>query len=446
MHEHEKKAKQEISLYLEKMMPESHEISRRNTNILPHEIVNTVTLPYPFYVQRAKGARLWDVDNNEYVDLTAGFGPILLGHSPEEIIEAAKEQVDMGADFGLTSPQQGKLAELLIEASPCAEMVSFSNTGTEATMEALRLARAHTGKNRYAIFAGSYHGMHDAVLVEADKTSNPDAPVGRSKFGALGVPQNIIDQALILPYRNDAAFDLIHKHRKELAVVMIEPVQSSNPRTDVGPFLQKLHDVCRQSGVLLMFDEIITGMRLGSMGGGQEFFNVKPDLATYGKAIGGGHPVGAVAGPAEIMNTYKVIFTGGTFSGNPLTMASGVAVLDYLKAHPEIYPHMAEQSDRLAGEVNDFLIAEDMNARLMHAQSMFSFVFTKDPVESGWDVARIKYDFQPSLFYSFLHKYGVVIPGLHLFFITAAHTAKDIDMVIEAMKKSFLAVRGYGLI
>jgi len=446
MTENEKRAKKEISGHLEKMMPNSHEISRRNAQILPHEIVNTVILPYPFYVEKAEGSRIWDVDGNEYIDLTAGFGPILLGHSPEVLVEAAKNQINLGADFGLTSPHQGKLAELLIEASPCAEMVNFSNTGTEATMEALRLARAHTGKNRYAIFAGSYHGVHDAALIEADKKSDQHAPNGRSKFGALGIPQFIIDQALILPYRDNAAFDLIHKYKEDLAVVMIEPVQSSNPRTDVGPFLRDLRDVCRESGVLLMFDEVITGMRLGGMGGAQAFFDVKPDLATYGKAIGGGHPVGAVAGPADIMNTYKVIFSGGTFSGNPLTMASGAAVLNYLKTHPEVYPRMAEQSDRLAKEINTFLEQEDMNVRLMNAQSLFSFVFTKTPVESGWDVAKIKYDFQPSLFYSFLHKNGVLIPGLHLFFITAAHTADDIDIVIKAMKKSFLEVRSYGLI
>jgi glutamate-1-semialdehyde 2,1-aminomutase len=374
------KATAEIYGQIEKMMPASYELSQKNANMLPSEIVNTVTLPYPFYVQKAKDSRIWDVDGNEYIDLTAGFGPILLGHSPEVVIEAAKDQMDRGTDFGLTSPLQGKMAELLIEASPCAEMAHFCNTGTEATMEALRLARAHTGKNIVATFVGSYHGVHDPALVEADINSDPKKPSGRSKFGALGIPQFIIDNVLILPYRDEAAFELIRKHKDELAVVMIEPVQSSHPRTDVGPFLQELREVCRECGVLFMLDEVITGMRLGGMGGAQTFFDVTPDLATYGKIIGGGMPVGAVAGPAEVMNTFKAIFAGGTFSGNPLTMTAGAATLEYLKAHPEIYPQLAEQSDRLAKEMNSFLESEEMEAQLMNAQSIFTFQFTRKTI------------------------------------------------------------------
>jgi len=440
------KATSEVYGQLEKMMPAAYEISRKNAIMLPSEIVNTVLLPYPFYVEKAKGSRLWDVDGNEYIDLTAGFGPILLGHSPEVVIEAAKEQMNWGSDFGLTSPLQGKTAELLIEASPCADMVHFSNSGTEATMEALRLARAHTGKDKHAIFVGSYHGVHDPVLVEEDKNSDPKRPSGQSKFGALGIPQFIIDNVLVLPYRDDAAFDLIRQHKDELAVVMIEPVQSSNPRTDVGPFLQELREVCRECGVLFMLDEVITGMRLGGMGGAQTFFDVTPDLATYGKIIGGGMPVGAVAGPADIMNTFKVIFAGGTFNGNPLTMTAGAAILQYLKEHPDIYPRLAEQSDRLAKEINSFLETEDMEAQLMNAQSLFTFQFTRKTVESSWDTKKIKPNFPPSLYYAILHKNGVTIPGLHLFFTTASHTAEDIDKVIEAMKKSFLELRDYGLI
>ncbi|OEU63459.1 MAG: hypothetical protein BBJ57_05060 [Desulfobacterales bacterium PC51MH44] len=427
-------------------MPTSYEISRKNAKMLPSEIVNTVLLPYPFYVQKAKGSRIWDVDENEYIDLTAGFGPILLGHAHQAVIDAAGEQLSLGSDFGLTSPAQGKMAELLIEASPCAEMVHFCNTGTEATMEALRLARAQSGKNRLAIFVGSYHGVHDPVLVQEDKNSDPKEPTGQSKFGALGVPQFIIDNVLMLPYRDDAAFDLIRKNKDDLALVMIEPVQSSNPRTDVGPFLQELREVCRECGVLFMLDEVITGMRLGGMGGAQEFFDVTPDLVTYGKIIGGGMPIGAVAGPENVMNSFKVIFSGGTFSGNPLTMSAGAAILEYLKTHPEIYPQLAEQSDRLAAEINGFLESEDMEAQLMNAQSLFTFQFTRETIESAWDARKIKPDFPPSLFYAILHKNGVTIPGLHLFFTTASHTAEDIDKVIGAMKKSFMELREYGLI
>ena len=440
------RATADVNRQLEAMMPASYQISQKNAAMLPSEIVNTVIMPYPFYVQRAKGSRIWDVDGNEYIDLTAGFGPILLGHAPDVVIEAARKQLELGTDVGLKSPPQGKMADLLIEASPCAEMVHFCNSGTEATMEALRVARAHTGKDRVGIFVGSYHGVHDPVMVEEDTNSDPKRPTGRSKYGALGIPQFIIDNTLILPYRDEAAFDLIRENKDNLALVMIEPVQSSNPRTDVGPFLQELQKVCRDCGVLFMLDEVITGMRIGGMGGAQAFFDLTPDLATYGKIIGGGMPVGAVVGPSDVMNTYKLIFSGGTFSGNPLTMVAGAAILGYLKEHPEIYDHLSEQSDRLAGEMNGFLQKENMEAQLLNAQSLFSFQFTRKTIESAWDTKTIMPNFPPSLFYAILHKNRVTIPGLHLFFITASHTAIDVDKVIEAMKNSFLELREYGLI
>ena len=440
---------EDILKELRAMMPGSHEVAVRNSKVLAQEVVGTINMPYPFYVTKAKGSRVTDVDGNEFIDLTMGFGPILLGHNPDLVVNAIKETADLGPHFGLTNPYQGELAELLIEASPCGEKAIFCNSGTEATMYAIRAARAYTGKNKIGLFVGSYHGAHDYVTVVVNKKSDPKRPQLRPQ--GKGIPKETTDQVLMLPYRDETAFDLIHENKDELALVMIEPVQSSNPRVDQGAFLQKLSAVCKENNVLFMMDEVITGVRLGGFRGAQEFFDVSCDMATYGKAIGGGMPVGAVTASEDIMNVFNyhgggtTIFSGGTFSGNPMTSRVGTAVMKHIKAHPEIYPYMAEQSERLANEINAFLKEEKFPAILMNAQSMFHLIFTDKPIESAWEIGRDTGQTQV-LFYNHLHKNGVVIPGIHLFFLSAAHTPEDVDQVIEAFKKSFREIRAKGAI
>lgn len=437
---------------LRELMPRSHELSERNAHVLAQEVVGTVDMPYPFYVQRAKGSRVVDVDGKEYIDLTMGFGTHLLGHSSDVAVEAAQRTAaEVALQVGLPNPYQGELADLLVEASPTAGAVVFFNSGTEATMFAIRAARAYTKKTKVALFVGSYHGSHDYVVIDANRKTNPDEP-GFVPLGH-GIPAETLGQLLLLPYRNENAFDLIRKHADELAVVLIEPVQSSNPRLDVGPFLQELRRVCSECGVLLVMDEVITGFRLG-YGGGQEFFGVKGDLATYGKIVGGGMPIGAVVGSQEVMDCFRgkrkgsEIFTGGTFSGNPMSMQVGSAVVRYLKAHPEIYTHLEAESERLASRVNGFVQKEGIRAQLMSAHSMFRLVFTDKPIESAWDPALHRDVLgDPDalgiehLFYAHLHRNGVIIPGIHLFFLSAAHTPHDVDSVIQAFEKSFLELR-----
>ncbi|MBW2060407.1 MAG: aminotransferase class III-fold pyridoxal phosphate-dependent enzyme [Deltaproteobacteria bacterium] len=440
---------EQILKELQAMMPTSHEVAVRNSKVLAQEVVGTINIPYPFYVKKAKGSRVTDVDGNDFIDLTMGFGPILLGHNPDVVVNAIKETADLGSHFGLTNPFQGELAELVVEAAPCGQKVVFCNSGTEATMYAIRAARALTGKNKIGVFVGSYHGAHDYVTVTADKKSDPNRPELKSM--GRGVPKETTDQVFMLPYRHETAFDLIREHKDELALVMIEPVQSSNPRLDQGPFLQKLSAVCKENDVLFMMDEIITGVRLGGFHGAQEFFDVPCDMATYGKAIGGGMPIGAITASANIMEVFNfhgegtTIFSGGTFNGNPMTSRVGTAVMKYIKAHPEIYPYLTEQSERLASQVNTFLKEEDYPANLMNAQSMFHLIFTKEPIESAWQVSRKTWQTEV-LFYNHLHKNGVIVPGIHLFFVSAAHTPDDIDQVIEAFKKSFGEVRAKGAI
>lgn len=428
-------------------LPGSTQAAERSARVLGQEVVGTVLMPFPFYVERAVGSRVFDVDGNEYIDLTGGFGPLILGHSPEVAVEAVKQAAEQSMQTGLPTPYQAELAELITEAAPNAEKVAFFNSGTEATMYAIRAARAASGKRKVGQFVGGYHGSHDLVSIEADKHSDPRRP-GVLPRGA-GVLQETLDQVVMLPYRSDAAFELIREHAHELAVVIVQTIQNSIPSTDVGPFLQELRAVCTECDVLLLIDEVLTGFRFG-YGGGQEYFGVHGDLITYGKIIGGGLPIGAVAGPAAIMDLFgfplheNAIAVGGTFGGNPMVMRAGAAVLRHLRDHPEIYSELSRQSQRMAREINGFLEEQRIAAHLMQAESMFHMIFQKEPVVSVWDIDTAEYP-KGAAFYAALANHGVLVPGIHLFFLSAAHTTEDVDTVIQAFKQTFRDLQKQGV-
>ncbi|MGH7949210.1 MAG: aspartate aminotransferase family protein, partial [Candidatus Binataceae bacterium] len=317
----------------------------------------------------------------------------------------------------------------------------FCNSGTEATLYAIRAARAFTGKSRVATFEGSYHGAHDYVLVQADRRSDRHAPAGRPR--GKGIPQATAEQVLILPYRDPAAFELIERNRDELALVMIEPVQSANPRLDNREYLHALAEVCRKNGVLFMLDEVITGFRI-AYGGCQEFYGLAPDLATYGKAVGGGLAIGAVAGRKDIMRQFSTdmfsrdaVFAAGTFSGNPLTMAAGCAAVEYMRDHKnEIYPYLKEQGDRFARAINQYCVDHEIPARIMNAASMLNLIWTRGPIESARDIGG-EFHTAERAFYLHLLCHGVIVPGIHIAFLSTAHSPRDVDEVIEAFKRSF---------
>lgn len=426
---------------LVKRTPRSRDIAPRAREVLPIEIAGTVEMPHTIYIDSAEGARMTDVDGNSYIDLTMGFGPHVLGHSPAVVREALRRQVERGWHFGIHNALQERLARLVVEASPCAEAVVFCNSGTEATLYAIRAARAFTRRTKIAVFEGSYHGAHDYVLVQAERGSDRHAPAGRPR--GKGIPEATTAQVLVLPYRDPAAFELIERHRDELALVMIEPVQSSNPRLDNREFLRSLAEVCRKCGVLFMLDEVITGFRI-AYGGCQEYFGVVPDLATYGKAVGGGLAVGAVAGRRDIMRQFSmdfasrdVVFAAGTFSGNPLAMAAGTAAVEYMRDHRnEIYPYLKEQGDRLASAVNRYCADHEIPARMMNAASMLHLIWTRRPIESARDVTG-EFATAERAFYLHLLCRGVIVPGIHLAFVSTAHRPADIDETIEAFKGAF---------
>ena len=425
----------------------SRELHEREKNLIPMAVVGTVDMPYPIYIAEGHGARVVDVDGNEYIDLSMGFGCHVLGHAHPVVVEAVCDAAGRGVQFGIHTPAQEPLARLVVDASRCADAVVFCNSGTEATMYAIRAARAHSGRTRIGLFEGAYHGAHDAVLVKTDEDSARNLPRAAAK--GAGVPRASVEQALMLPYRHEAAFELIRRHAPELAVVMIEPVQGSNPTLSCRDFLAELITVCREAGVLVLFDEVITGFRL-AYGGAQEEMDLQPDLATYGKTLGGGLPVGAVAGRADVLSRFDwhrqatsgaQVFSGGTFGGNPVTMSAGVATLTHLKHHPEIYANLREHGRRLRDEIGAFCEERGLPAQVMSAHSMIHLRFQSGPVRTARDVDR-RFSADEKEFYTRVMLEGVLIPGDHLALTSAAHSSADVDRVIAACQSALEATRG----
>lgn len=377
-----------------------------------------------------------------------GFGAHVLGHRHPAVEAAVAEQLGKGWHFGIHNPLQEPLARLLTEAVPAAERVIFCNSGTEATMYAIRVARAFTGRTKVAVFDGAYHGAHDAGMVMAAPGSPRLEPVAMP-LGA-GVPDGVARDRILLPYREPAAFETIRRHKDDLALVMIEPVQSSNPHLDEdsAAFLHELQAVCRDCSVLFLLDEVITGFRL-AFGGAQERLGLAPDLATYAKALGGGFPIGAVAGRADIMALFRGpasgdrrgVFSGGTFSGNVVSMAAGVALVSALKARrAEIYTYIDAQTAGLAARVNAYAAQRQMPVQMLTGGSLFQLYFQREPIRSSRDIrrdnARAERDF-----YLHLLAEGVLVPGTRRAFLSAAHAPEHVDAIAGAIENSLEACR-----
>lgn len=405
-------------------------------------------LPHPIYIDSGEGATITDIDGNTYIDTCMGFGVCVLGHRHPDIAAAMSRISGSGWHFGIHSKEQLPLAQLLQDAIPCAERLLFCNSGSEATGYAMRAARAFTGKEKIGIFDGYWHGMHDYCMVAPTAVSSRDRPAGVEI--STGIPKAIRDLILPLPYRNPSAFDIIRANKDELAMVIIEPVQHSNPQKEVRDYLQSLQEVCRDCGVLFAFDEMVTGFRL-AFGGGQEYFGITPDFATLGKACGGGLPIGVIAGREDFMRMFlpkqgeQGVFTGGTFTGNPLTMAAGTAAVRYYAGHPEIYASMAAQGDRLTQRFNDFAARHNMAVQMSNVGSMFHIYFQSGRVASSFDIDEKPMEQAREAFLMHALNRGVLISGGNRYYLSAAHTSAVVDRMIDVFQESLSLVREDGL-
>lgn len=337
------------------------DLRARARRVIPGGTLEELTLPADIQVvpARGRGSRLWDVEGREYVDHVLGGGALLLGHAHPAVVEAASAQVAAGAAFAMLTEAAIELAEALVEVVPCAEQVLFAATGAEATHFTLRLARAATGRERIVKFEGAYHGHHDYGILSV--TAERAAALPRPTAESAGIPARVLDEVLVAPFNDLAAVDrLLAAHGREIAAVIVEPLQRI-VEPEPG-FLPGLRELTRRHGVLLVFDEVVTGFRL-ALGGAQEYYGVTPDLAAYGKVLGGGYPLAAVAGPAELLRRADpraggpgVVYVSGSQFANAVAVRAGLTTLRCLRA-PGVYPRLAALGrlwrDRLQGVLDE---------------------------------------------------------------------------------------------
>jgi glutamate-1-semialdehyde 2,1-aminomutase len=395
--------------------------------------------PYPIYMERGKGAYMWDIDGNRYIDCACSFGVHVLGHGPEPVLEAIARQAPLGMSFGTPHTGEVDFTQRLIASVPCAEVAMVCNSGTEATLLAWRLTRAATGKSKIAKFEGCYHGWHDYaqwnVGLDPDNMGPADRP--NKTPGCAGLPDGVRDSIVMLPF-NDHAFDIIAENADDLACVAIEPVLGGGMLPVDKAFLEKLRAVTKKHGILLHFDEVITGFRL-ALGGWQEITGILPDLATYGKIIGGGLPVGAVACSKELVEVAKQTHDGftaaGTFSGNPLTLAAGGAMIKHLQENPEIYSDMMAKGEFLRSGFNEYVKSKGYPFCMTGFGSMFQIHAKAELPKVPRDLlGQDKEDLEDLQLH--FRKNSILLPWAHLAFFTAAHTRTDIEDMLTAFKAS----------
>lgn len=381
----------------------------------------------PLFIQKAKGSKLWDVDGNEFIDYVGSWGPMLLGHSHPRIIEVVKKSAESGTSFGAPTELEVMMAELITKIMPSIEMVRMVNSGTEATMSAIRLARAYTGKDKIIKFEGCYHGHGDSFLIKAGSGAMtfgvPDSP---------GIPKGIADYTLTARFNDIASVEeLISKNKSEIAALIVEPVVGNMgcipPRDN---FLKQLRELCTRENIVLIFDEVMTGFRV-SLGGAQELYGIKPDLTTLGKIIGGGLPVGAYGGKKEIMQMVAPsgpMYQAGTLSGNPLAMAAGYEMLSIISQDKSVYKILEERSVQLENGMRDVLKKNNLNYRINRVGSMFTLFFTDKEVYD-YDSAKTSDTKIFGLFFNEMLKRGIYLAPsqFEAAFISAAHTEDDIE-------------------
>jgi glutamate-1-semialdehyde 2,1-aminomutase len=386
----------------------------------------------PLYIKKAKGAKMTDVDGNVFIDYIGSWGPMILGHARREVIDAIKKTATDGTSFGANSEQEIKLAKMIKKFVPSVEIVRMVNSGTEATMSAMRLARAFTQKNKIIKFEGCYHGHGDAFLIKAGSgvatLGLPDSP---------GVTKATAKDTLTARYNNiESVYRLIEKNKGDVAAIFIEPVAGNMGLVKSGgDFLKKLRDLCSAENILLVFDEVMTGFRL-ARGGAQELYGIKPDLTTFGKIIGGGLPVGAYGGRREIMEMIAPagsVYQAGTLSGNPLAMTAGYETLRIIDEDKKFYKKLNESCEYLYQGLQDAAKKLNKNITFNSCGSMFTMFFTNQPV-TDFVSAKFSNTAVFARYFGLMLEKGVYLPPsqFEACFVSAAHTKTDLDKTIRA--------------
>ncbi|MGD0697970.1 MAG: glutamate-1-semialdehyde 2,1-aminomutase [Terriglobia bacterium] len=429
----------------------SHELFRKALRLMPGGVSSPVRAfravgGEPIYIARGEGSRMIDVDGASYIDYVGSWGPLILGHCHPEVVEAIARALESGTSFGASTAGEVELAEKIQEAFPSMERIRFVNSGTEATLSALRVARAATGREKILKFEGCFHGHSDSLLVKAGSgvatLGLPDSP---------GVPRAVAELTLTAPFNDLAALDEIFRVREnELAAVIVEPVAGN--MGCVAPqagFLEKLRALTAKQGTVLILDEVMTGFRV-AYGGAQQLFGITPDMTTLGKIIGGGLPVGAYGGRAELMDLVApagAVYQAGTLSGNPLAMAAGAKTLEVL-GRPGVYERLETISGKLATGIKREAEQAGVALTVNRVGSMFTAFFTAGPVVHYASAKKSDTAAFGRFFHALLDR-GVYFPPAQFeaAFISAAHSEADIDTTLHAAREAFseLSILNYEL-
>lgn len=390
----------------------------------------------PFFVARGKGSRIWDVDGKEYIDYVASWGPLILGHAHPEVVDFVNRVAQRGTSFGAPTELEVELAKRVVEAVPSIEMVRFVNSGTEATMSALRLARGYTGRDKIVKFEGCYHGHVDYLLVKAGS-----GVLTFSLPGTPGVPQDFTKHTLLATFNDLGSVErLFEQVGEEIAAVIVEPIMGNAGVIPPAPgFLDGLRRITRQYGALLIFDEVITGFRV-AYGGAQSLYGITPDLTCLGKVIGGGLPVGAYGGKREIMEHIAPlgpVYQAGTLSGNPLAMAAGLKTLEIL-SRPGTYEELDKKAQILENGMRDALQKKGVPGVVNRVGSMMCLFFTTEERVANYTQALTSNTQHYSRYFWAMLDGGVnLAPSqFEATFVSTAHTSKDLDQTLEAVEKA----------
>jgi glutamate-1-semialdehyde 2,1-aminomutase len=413
--------------------------------------------PYPFFVERGDGAHVVDADGNRYIDYVMGYGPLLYGHDmPDPVRSAVQSYASEGPMYGAPTEIEVEHAEFVARHVPSVEMIRFVNSGTEATVSAVRLARGYTGRDKIVIMQGGYHGAQESTLVEGEP--------GDTAPSTHGIPKSFAEHTLPVPFNDEAAIDeVFEEHGDDIAAVMTEPILANKGIVHpVDGYLQHLRDVTEAHGSLLIFDEVITGFRVGGLQCAQGKFGVTPDVTTFGKIIGGGFPVGAIGGTSEIIEHFTPagdVFQSGTFSGHPVTMAAGHEYLKFA-AENDVYDHVNGLGERLRRGLTDIVEDQAPQYTVVGTDSMFKTIFTREgPTDlsdaceagcqqrescaryeycpkTGADVADAETERWERIFWQEMKEQGIFLTAnqFESQFVSYAHTDEDIEETLEAYK------------